>query len=119
MPMRLLGIGACGVLIAACLVAVSRTAGRVELADRHGGIAPLQPQRADSAFAEDWDGWLRKVTLQVRAAVDLAKGLPAAKKERLDGILSHDVVRSPCFPGPRVRACSAARGLPRVLPHVR
>ena len=66
-------------------------------------------QHADG-FAKDWDGWLRKVTLQVRAAVDLAKGLPAAKKDRLDGILSHDVVRAPCAPGPallRARACGA------------
>ena len=84
-------VGALGVC--AVLVAVSRTAGRIELVDRHSGIAPLHALRADGAFASDWDGWLRKVTLQVRAAVDLSKGLPAAKKERLDGILAHDVVR--------------------------
>jgi hypothetical protein len=84
----LVALGACAVL-----VAVSRTAGRIELVDRHSGIAPLHPQRAGGAFTNDWDGWLRKVTLQVRAAVDLSKGLSAAKKERLDGILAHDVVR--------------------------
>lgn len=83
--------------VCAVLVAVSRMAGDIELVDRHSGIAPLHPQRAGGAFANNWDAWLRKVTLQVRAAVDLSKGLPAAKKERLDGILAHDVV---CVPAP-------------------
>ena len=110
---------ACAVLaIGVCLVVVSRTAGRVELVDRHSGIAPLQPPHADGVFAKDWNGWLRKVTLQVRAAVDLAKGLPAAKKEGLDGILSHDMVRAPCAPWPaqlRASACGA-RARPRRLP---
>ncbi len=44
---------------------------------------------------QDWDGWLRKVTLQVKAAVDLASdGLNGAKKRQLDHILAKDVVRN-------------------------
>ena len=115
----MLGVCVAVLAIGACLVVVSHTAGRVELVDRHSGIAPLQPQHADG-FAKDWDGWLRKVTLQVRAAVDLAKGLPAAKKDRLDGILSHDVVRAPCAPGPallRARACGAPCSAARPAAH--
>lgn len=76
-----------------CAVLSTRISGAtVELvADAHSGIKPLSAR--SHTFAGDWDGWLRKVTLQVKAAVDLAKGLPAAKKERLDGILAHDVAK--------------------------
>jgi hypothetical protein len=48
---------------------------------------------------QDWDGWLRKVTLQVKAAVDLASdGLNGAKKRQLDHILAKDVVRNHVMP---------------------
>lgn len=48
---------------------------------------------------QDWDGWLRKVTLQVKAAVDLASdGLNGAKKRQLDNILAKDVVRNHIMP---------------------
>jgi len=65
----------------------------VELGDRHSGIKPLKEAKEGTGFAKSWDGWLKQVSLQVHAAVDLARGLPAAKKERLDGILGNDVVR--------------------------
>jgi len=65
----------------------------VELGDRHSGITPLKEAKDGTGFAKSWDGWLKQVSLQVHAAVDLARGLPAAKKERLDGILGNDVVR--------------------------
>ena len=35
------------------------------------------------------------MTLQVKAAVDLARGLPASKTKRLDAILEADMVRAP------------------------
>jgi hypothetical protein len=41
---------------------------------------------------QSWDGWLRKVTLQVKAAVDLSRGLQGSKLKRLDGILATDMV---------------------------
>ena len=49
--------------LAACaaLVAVTQTAGSVELLDRHSGIRALEAKSEDHAFANDWDGWLRKV----------------------------------------------------------
>ena len=48
---------------------------------------------------QDWDGWLRKVTLQVKAAVDLASdGLNGASKRQLDNILAKDVVRNHIMP---------------------
>ena len=84
-------VAAAAALVCAAVVSTRVGSANVELvADAHSGIKPLSA-RSD-AFADSWDGWLRKVTLQVKAAVDLAKGLPAGKKERLDGILAHDVV---------------------------
>jgi len=90
------GVAVIALAVCATLLAVSHTTGRVELVDRHSGITPLQQKLAGGkggAFAADWNGWLKKVTLQVKAAVDLAQGLPAAKKERLDGILGNDVAK--------------------------
>ena len=89
----LTAVTAAAALATLVCVSIARRAD-IELVGAHSGIRPLSQGGSEGGdvFANDWDGWLRKVTLQVKAAVDLAKGLPAAKKERLDGILAHDVV---------------------------
>ena len=86
------------VLAAALAVAFVMEAGergQVELL-RSGALerpkgATASAQQADRAFATGWGGWLRRVTLQIKAAMHLSRGLPASKVARLDGILAGDV----------------------------
>mmetsp|Transcript_15310 Transcript_15310/g.30712 ORF Transcript_15310/g.30712 Transcript_15310/m.30712 type:complete len:345 (+) Transcript_15310:43-1077(+) len=45
----------------------------------------------DKQFAGMWDSWLHKMTVQVRAAVDLSHGLSSGKESKLDDLLKHDM----------------------------
>lgn len=81
--------------LAVAFVLGARERGQVELL-RSGALerpkgATASAQQADRAFATGWGGWLRRVTLQIKAAMHLSRGLPASKVARLDGILAGDV----------------------------
>eukprot|EP00960_Hanusia_phi_P044383 756611-Hanusia_phi.AAC.1 len=55
-------------------------------------LASSAGEKSKSDFKKDWQGWLKRVDLQVKAAVQLSDGLSKAKKAKLVEFVHDDLV---------------------------